>query len=238
MSRLPSILVQTGVMVVVAASSSLLTIAADRVVVIPLGNSDLRARVAALEAVLAGVSRDGNDITFSGVNVHIVDGSGDTSGPVNGLGNLIVGYNELRNIGGMINDRSGSHNLVVGSTHNFSSYGGLLAGHFNNSTAPFASVTGGYGNTASGSYASVSGGQSNEAKALYASVSGGANNDATGSSASICGGLWNTASGNYASVSGGEYNTASGLAASVSGGLDRTAGGTNDWRAGTLFQDL
>jgi len=39
-------------------------------------------------------------------------------------------------------------------------------------------------------------------------------------------------------VSGGEYNTASGLAASVSGGLDRTAGGTNDWRAGTLFQDL
>src|SRR5512139_4209024 len=53
----------------------------------------LEMRIGQLEALLANVTRDGNDITFSGMNVHIVDGSGDTYGTVNGLGNLIIGYN-------------------------------------------------------------------------------------------------------------------------------------------------
>ena len=43
-------------------------------------------------------------------------------GPVNGLGNVVIGYNELRGAG---DDRSGSHNLVFGSRNNYSSYGGL-----------------------------------------------------------------------------------------------------------------
>src|ERR1700758_1264362 len=33
-------------------------------------------------------------ITFSGVNVQVVSGSGSTSGTVNGQGNLIIGYAE------------------------------------------------------------------------------------------------------------------------------------------------
>jgi hypothetical protein len=41
--------------------------------------------------------------------VHIVDGTGDTDGPVNGLGNLIVGYDA--DFG---DTRTGSHNLVLG----------------------------------------------------------------------------------------------------------------------------
>jgi hypothetical protein len=45
-------------------------------------------------------------IRFHGVNVQIMNGSGMTGGMVDGLGNLIVGYNELRLAG---NDRSGSH---------------------------------------------------------------------------------------------------------------------------------
>ncbi|NQT19224.1 MAG: hypothetical protein HQ592_05930, partial [Planctomycetes bacterium] len=56
----------------------------------------LEARIASLEALLAGVSRAGSDITFSAVNVQIVNGTGSTDGAVNGVGNLIVGYNEER----------------------------------------------------------------------------------------------------------------------------------------------
>jgi len=87
--------------------------------------ADLQSQIDDLKALLNGVSRSDNDITFSGVNVHVVNGTGTTDGTVNGLGNLIVGYNETRGSG---DDRSGSHNIVVGSEHNYSSYGGLVAG--------------------------------------------------------------------------------------------------------------
>jgi hypothetical protein len=36
------------------------------------------------------VSGNSNLLTFSGMNVRVIDGSGDTGGAVNGLGNLIV----------------------------------------------------------------------------------------------------------------------------------------------------
>lgn len=79
---------------------------------------ELESKVAQLEDLLQNVSRpDTNTILFSNVNVQIVDGSGDTEGTVNGRGNLIVGYNELRDYG---NDRQGSHNIVVGRMNNYS----------------------------------------------------------------------------------------------------------------------
>jgi hypothetical protein len=115
----------------------------------------LSARIAALEALLAGVSRSGNDIIIEGANLHVRSGSGATDGPVNGLGNLIVGYNEPRGDGA---DRSGSHNLVVGSQHNYSAYGGLVAGFHNAVSGAFASVTGGQNNIAAGARAAVGGG--------------------------------------------------------------------------------
>jgi hypothetical protein len=125
----------------------------------------LTARVAALEALLAGVSRSENDIIIEGANLHVRSGSGATDGPVNGLGNLIVGYNEPRGDGA---DRSGSHNLVVGSQHNYSAYGGLVAGFHNAVSGAFASVTGGQNNIAAGAGATAGGGNGaiiNEANA-------------------------------------------------------------------------
>jgi hypothetical protein len=148
-------------------------------------------------------SRQGDDITIDGANLHIVNGLGATNGlptdptsidpahtVVNGLGNLIVGYNELRaGLPGLgSDDRSGSHNLVVGSLQNFSSFGGLVAGELNSISGAYASVSGGYANRASG---------------IQASVSGGDGNIASGGAASVSGGDGNTASGNFASVSGG-----------------------------------
>jgi hypothetical protein len=124
----------------------------------------------------------------------------------NGLGNLIVGYNEPRPEG-FVNFRTGSHNVVVGQQHNFSGFGGLVVGFFNE---------------ISGDFASVSGGRENAANGVFASVSAGA---------------LNRADGERSSVSGGFVNTASGAFSSVSGGNNRTAAGQFDWVAGALFAD-
>lgn len=97
--------------------------------------ADLNNRMAALETKLAHVSVSGNEITISGANLHVNSGSGATDGPVNGLGNLIIGYNELKGIG---DDRSGSHNLVVGSKNNYASHGGFVLGRFGESPTPFS----------------------------------------------------------------------------------------------------
>jgi len=155
------------------------------------------------------------EIIFSGVNLRIVNGLGSTDctneqfnlipNCPNGLGNLIVGYNEPRDF--EENIRTGSHNVVVGTEHNFSRFGGVVVGEFN---------------TISGDFASVSGGSLNTASVFGSSVSGG---------------VGNTASGNFSAVSGGEANTARGDFASVSGGRNRTAPGEFDWVAGSLFED-
>ena len=39
--------------------------------------------------------------------------------------------------------RTGSHNVVVGQSHNFSRFGGLVVGRFNTISGEFASVSGG-----------------------------------------------------------------------------------------------
>jgi hypothetical protein len=78
------------------------------------------------------------------------------------------------------NNRTGSHNLVVGRPHPYSSFGGFVAGMSNAVTGPGASVSGGGGNTASGVTASVSGGQVNTASGDLARVSGGSQRSATG----------------------------------------------------------
>jgi hypothetical protein len=161
------------------------------------------ARIAALEALLSGVTRNGDLLTFGEMNVQVVDGSGDTDGPVNGLGNLFVGYNE--NFVGAT--RTGSHNLVVGMDHEYTSYAGLVAGAQNTITGPSASVTGGYSSTASGDASSVSGGRNNTASGNYSSVSGGYGNEASGSDSSVSGGGGNVASGDYSFVGGGGHSS-------------------------------
>lgn len=111
---------------------------------------------------------NGPNILFNGANIHIVSGSGATA-TINGLGNLIIGYDELP----AVTARGGSHNLVVGPGHNFSSSGGFVAGSGNTVSGADASVSGGQDNTASGPASSVSGGQNNTASGTASSVSGG-----------------------------------------------------------------
>ena len=203
----------------------------------------LEAQVAALEALLTNVTR-GSDpntgydtIQFSDMNVQIVNGTGTTEGTTTGTGNLIIGYNELYGLG---DDRSGSHNLVIGMFNNYTadSYGGMVVGVANKISGQYSSVSGGRDNIASGYASSVSGGGVNLASGYASSVSGGGGNHAGGQQySSVSGGVSNLASGWFSSVSGGTDNLASGWYSAVSGGDRRSATGENDWVAGSLFED-
>jgi hypothetical protein len=206
------------------------------------GEKGLAQRVAALEDLLQHFSRKGNDVFLTGANLHLVNGLGSTDcldaqgEPIpdcpKGVGNLIVGYNELRvddpscpfTIIGCSDVRTGSHNVVVGLGHNFSRVGGLVVGLFNEISGDFAAVSGGWANTASSVASSVTGGgEGNTASSTFATVSGGRGNRASGN--------------DFAAVSGETFNTASAFAAAVSGGHNRTAEGEADWVAGSLFED-
>lgn len=186
----------------------------------------LEAENKALRDLLAGVSRNRDTLVFSGMNLQVVNGTGTTSGTPNGIGNVIVGYNELppSTPAGF---RDGSHYLIVGSGHTYTSnsYGGIVSGFQNTVDSVNASVTGGAYNTASGVYSSVTGGLANSATRTATSVTGGSNNTASAEKSSVTGGDYNTAGGWFSSVTGGVHNTASGLVASVSGGQWNVADG-------------
>ncbi len=181
----------------------------------PLGDvcdelNALKRRMAELEALTADMSVVENDprapgrtIRFTGVNLQIVNGSGATNGwrdggdpgrepaldPPNapdGLGNLIVGYNELGQDNADL--RTGSHNIVAGIKNNYTSAGGIVVGHHSTISGFLATVTGGNRNQATGSLASVSGGQLNRATGPVSSVSGGNSNIASGEKSSVSGG--------------------------------------------------
>lgn len=159
---------------------------------------DIADRLAELEAKTAAMSTttlDGQPVVrFTGVNVQVVSGSGATEGTANGRGNLIVGYHESDDTP---EDRSGSHNLIVGSGHSYAGYGGLVAGFDNYVAGKFNSVTGGTQNTAFFDFSSVTGGRSNLAFSEGATVSGGTSNSALGTYSTVSGGSARTASDNY-----------------------------------------
>jgi hypothetical protein len=163
---------------------------------------------------------------FRGINVQIVNGTGNTQ-TVNGMGNLIIGYNRpstgsfICSIGAVDSEsecqasggvwarshKSGSHNIVGGDFNSYSSWGGLVLGMENALSAPYAAIIAGARNRAGASFASISGGS------------------------------YNTANGIYSSVSAGFANRASGDFAGVGGGAHRAAPGSQDWAAGALTQD-
>jgi hypothetical protein len=111
----------------------------------------LKQHVSALESLLTHFTREGNEVFITGANLHIVNALGQTDCtdaqdlPIpecpNGLGNLIVGYNEPRPEDFGENIRTGSHNVVVGQFHNFSRFGGLVVGSHNTISGDFAVVT-------------------------------------------------------------------------------------------------
>ena len=216
-----------------------------------LGNYALQSTVEDIDIAVSGLTTDVSELEqkttpisyveaddsliFSGVNVFVQDGSGDTvvdGGQSEvGLGNLIIGYNEEPSDSSF--NRNGNHNLVIGPGHSYEGAGGLVAGLNNSLLADHVSVTGGENNRARAHASSISGGETNVTWGDYSSILGGylntagvENDSADSSHSSVSGGMQNTASGQNASVSGGWDNTASGQNASVSGGSSNEASGT------------
>jgi hypothetical protein len=203
--------------------------------------SDLATATAYIDDLQSYVSVDDTSdptrpvVTIAGANLQIVNGLGNTL-TTNGVGNLIVGYDEnmsflcfslpdmedRRDAGACSSGfwlpqtatKTGSHNLIIGDRHSYTSYSAIVSG-----TASISNSAGG-------------------------SVLGGAYNTASGAWSSISGGVFNIAEGRRSSISGGSVNTVdyvnatdSGNAASISGGTSGTISGVNDWLAGTLFED-
>ena len=108
-----------------------------------------------------------------------MDGTGDTQcvddADCNGLGNLIVGYDEDFNHKhlGILSVKVGSHNLVIGTQNSYTRSSGIVVGDGNKVLADGATILGGSFNTASGLYSTVSVGFFNEAANINDAVSGG-----------------------------------------------------------------
>jgi hypothetical protein len=105
-------------------------------------------------------------IVFSGVNVQVVSGAGKTNAAVNGLGNLVIGYDENEGK----HSQTGSHDLILGEEQTFTSFGGIVAGRFSTVSGEFASVLGGFKNTAEGKLSSVLGKKEQTAKGEYEAI--------------------------------------------------------------------
>jgi hypothetical protein len=177
----------------------------------------LSARVTALESLLAGFSRDGHTLLMSGLNLQLVNGMGQTE-TLNGLGNLILGYNVDNG-----DTRTGSHDLVIGDAHTYTSVSGIVSG-LNDTLSGRYAFAAGKDNTVSRDGAFVGGGAFNTASADHAFVGGGEFNIARGGDAFVGGGEFNTARGVFGFVGGGAANTARGGGAFVGGGANKTAG--------------
>jgi hypothetical protein len=185
------------------------------------------------------VHQEGTTVHIDGCNLQITNGAGTTE-TANGLGNVIVGYNEDNPLGDPWDPeplpRGGSHNVVVGARHSFTSWGGIASGDYNFITAPFASAVGGWGNFATAPYSSISGGSGNRATGEYSSVSGGKDSTAGGNYSSISGGESNTTAGLGASICGGEGNSASANWSSISGGEDCSVDVDYGWCTNGMHQ--
>lgn len=196
--------------------------------------------VAMLKDSLACVARESDAYTliFRGCNVVVQNGTGSTI-TQNGYGNLIIGYNEYitYNPQDGTNNRNGSHNLIIGPEHSYTSVGGFVAGHGNLLLAPHSSILGGNKNRTTGPFTTVAGGSMNDSSNNNASISGGYFNQASGSHSVVSGGVGNKASARYSTVSAGFSNQASGESSSVSGGSSHQAVGQFNWVAGGLVQN-
>lgn len=180
------------------------------------------------------VDTDAGQVVFSGANVHINNGL-SSSYDTNGLGNLIVGFNEPSP--NVELERSGSHNLIMGATNDYTGassivtgqsnkmYGteGIVTGVNNVVTGIRSAVIGGNNNSAGGEMCVVIGGQSNDAIGSSAAIIGGNDNTASGVHSLVAGGTLNTASGSWDAVLGGELSTTTGLKSTIAGGYNNTA---------------
>jgi hypothetical protein len=93
-------------------------------------------KVTALETTSSGVSRDGTTLTFTGMNLHLVNGE-PSDETTNGLGNLFVGHNDEPD------PQSGSGGIIVGERdETFTGWDSMIVGNANTVSGGDAFVAG------------------------------------------------------------------------------------------------
>ena len=179
-----------------------------------------------LTAMNDGIGNRVPVLRITGVNVQIVNGTGSTD-CVNSTGNLIIGYGETSPAGGFIFERTGSHNLVMGTNHSYfnGAYGSIVTGNWNTVAAPNSSILSSEFSQIDGPFSTVSGADNGIvlAPGVFCNVLGGEANVAIAHHSTITGGLGNWINQN------GPWGT-------VSGGWIRTVWTPRDWAAGSLYE--
>jgi|HubBroStandDraft_6_1064221.scaffolds.fasta_scaffold346407_2 hypothetical protein len=143
-------------------------------------------------------------ILVSEANVQIVNGAGSTTS-ANGAGNLILGYDDAENDDSEVvpvapGEQTGSHNLIMGNSDHYHSYGSFVGGENNLDSAPNSIVVGEF-NVAGAP--SIVGGFENESQGLFSALFG-QFNKTYGRMSSVLGGYGNAARGLQSSILGGE----------------------------------
>ena len=197
-----------------------------------------------------GVGGQTKTIRFTGVNVQIVNGL-DFTETQNSVGNLIVGYNEMGNPFG--DNRTGSHNVVLGLSNNYASFGGHVAGWMNSILGEHGSVLGGrqnivgpastvgnvivsgMENTISNSWGSaiISGRKNTVEDSAYSAIVAGSLGVARGGLSAILGGNQNETTGGNSVVGGGFGNSTQATNSFIAGGVNNTVELTS--AAGSVF---
>lgn len=186
----------------------------DRIAELEAASPFVRADLVPGVASLNGDPRE--SLLLDGLNLAIRNGSG-AQDAVNGLGNVVVGYDAPNP--DPSRNKSGSHNVVVGTGNGYTSHSGIVSGDQNFVGSAFAAAIGGQGNGAFERWgAVVIGGTRNDARGQTSTVIGGDANTSTGGSAVVLGGISNTAALTNYVVVGGEDNDSSGPECSAGGG--------------------
>lgn len=124
-------------------------------------------------------------LRVTGANFQVVNGLGTTD-TENGLGNILVGYQESQAV---VCDRTGSHNIVGGLGNAYGSYGGLVMGLHNYVDAGYSAILSGAENTIMTTphtqtpMSAIIGGQWNTTTSDHCVVVGGGNNFIDGAAA-------------------------------------------------------
>jgi hypothetical protein len=165
-------------------------------------------------------------LRVKGVNLQIVNDLGATN-TANSTGNLIIGYNEESGIAGQIHERTGSHNLIMGTVNDYfnNAYGSIITGHFNTVTASNSSIIASELSQIDGSFSTINGADS---AVVFAPEFG-----------NVLGGELNAVLADHATITGGLGNWINGVGphGTVSGGWNRTVNTSKDWAAGSLYEN-
>lgn len=185
-----------------------------------------------LSSLFEGVNRTTDGIAFQALDVHVRSGLGSTYhsgslgvlGEPNGLGNVIIGYDE--DDGRPEGATSGSHNLVVGPGHTYQGFGALIAGRGGIATEDSAgTLVIGLRGLAGAHYAASIAGEFSSAEGSGGVVIGGRGSAASGENSIVVGGSASMASGERATAVGGVASAATGPSAVAIGGQDSDAAG-------------